>query len=77
VRLRNFVGSLSDIDLSREIATTNRAGIEFRRPLALDITQILNHSTQHRSEAAEMLTMIGRSPGDMDLSVYLQETGKR
>ena len=72
-----FLAGLSDDDLRREIVTTNRAGVEFHRSLALDLTQIANHGTQHRSEAAEALTMVGRSPGDMDFSAFLQETGKR
>jgi hypothetical protein len=38
--------------------------------LWLDLAQIVNHGTQHRSEAAEALTMVGRSPGDLDLSRF-------
>jgi 3-oxoacyl-[acyl-carrier-protein] synthase III len=30
---------------------------------------------QHRSEAAEALTMAGASPGDIDLMVYLTSRG--
>ena len=46
---------------------------EFRRPLWQDLIQIVNHGTQHRSEAAEALTYVGRSPGNLDISVYFQE----
>ena len=31
------------------------------------------HSMQHRSEAAEALTMAGSSPGDIDLMIYVTQ----
>jgi uncharacterized damage-inducible protein DinB len=34
---------------------------------------VLNHSMQHRSEAAVALTGMGRSPGDLDLLEYLDQ----
>lgn len=34
---------------------------------------VVNHSMQHRSEAAMALTALGRSPGDVDLLDYLDE----
>jgi uncharacterized damage-inducible protein DinB len=40
-------------------------------PLWQLMAHIANHGTQHRSEAAEMLTQMGRSPGDLDLMQYL------
>lgn len=35
------------------------------------IFHVVNHSTQHRSEAAYLLTGYGRSPGDIDFNFYL------
>jgi uncharacterized damage-inducible protein DinB len=32
----------------------------------------VNHTTQHRSESAEVLTQMGCSPGDLDLIWYLR-----
>jgi len=39
------------------------------------IAHMVNHSTQHRSEAAMLLTGCGRSPGDLDRIVSLREGG--
>ena len=37
------------------------------------LTHLMNHGTQHRSEAALLLTQAGRAPGELDLIVYLED----
>ena len=37
------------------------------------LPHLVNHGTQHRSEAALLLTQAGRSPGEIDLIFYLEE----
>ena len=44
-------------------------GVAFWQMLA----HVVNHGTQHRSESAALLTQAGRSPGDLDMIVWLEE----
>jgi uncharacterized damage-inducible protein DinB len=42
-------------------------------PLWQTMAHVINHGTQHRSEAAVLLTRLGLSPGDLDLLDFLEE----
>lgn len=42
-------------------------------PFAGMLLHLANHDTQHRSEAAVLLTQAGRSPGELDLITWLEE----
>ena len=44
-------------------------GVPFWQMLA----HVVNHGTQHRSEAAVLLTEAGRSPGDLDMIFFAEE----
>jgi uncharacterized damage-inducible protein DinB len=41
-------------------------------PIWQMLVHVVNHGTQHRSEAAALLTGEGRSPGDLDLIDYAE-----
>jgi len=68
-----FVAGLTDEKLRSEIAYTSTEGGRHKRVLWETMAHLVNHGTQHRAEAAAMLTAQGHSPGDIDLIVYFNE----
>lgn len=71
--LMEFVAGLTDEKLQAAFDYTSTEGGRHRRVLWEAMAHMVNHGTQHRSEAAAMLTDLGHSPGDIDLIVYLNE----
>jgi uncharacterized damage-inducible protein DinB len=70
--MQRFLSGLSDDDLDRTIHYTSTRGKPFENTLWHILLHVANHSTQHRSEAAILLTEWGRSPGDLDLIFFLR-----
>jgi uncharacterized damage-inducible protein DinB len=66
-----FVAGLSDAQLARDLEYTNMKGERWTYPLWQQMLHQVNHATQHRSEAAVMLTHAGHSPGWLDLLYYI------
>ena len=71
--MRGFVASLTDDDLNRPVSYNTTKGLPMENILWHLMTHVVNHGTQHRSEAAMLLTGCGYSPGDLDLIVFLRE----
>jgi uncharacterized damage-inducible protein DinB len=71
--MRNFLASLQDDDLTRIVSYTLDSGEVRERVLWHCLHHVVNHGTQHRSEAAVLLTDYGQSPGDFDFTVFLNE----
>lgn len=58
--------------LARRLAYRTTAGTPMEETTWHLLAHLINHGTQHRAEAAVALTAFGRSPGDVDLIVYLR-----
>lgn len=69
--MRAFLATLREEDLAGVVQYTNTKGQVYAAPLWQMMAHLVNHGTQHRSEMAVMLTELGRSPGDLDLLVFL------
>ena len=75
---QTFLGGLTDARLGETIAYTNFQGERWAYPLWQQMIHQVNHATQHRSEAAMLLTKLGHSPGWLDLLhfVDLESAGR-
>ncbi len=72
---RAYLDGLTTDDVEKEMVFSRANGETIRHPLWLILTQVYGHGIQHRAEAAEALTMAGRSPGNLDLLIYTAERG--
>lgn len=75
-KMRAFLERLTDSDFSRVIEYKDTRGTPFARPLWQMMAHLVNHGTQHRAEAATILTNLGHSPGGIDLTKFLDERKK-
>jgi uncharacterized damage-inducible protein DinB len=73
-QLMDFVDRLSEERLNRTFSYTDTKGRPFTRLLWHAMAHVVNHGTQHRTEAAAMLTDFSHSPGDIDLIYFLSDT---
>lgn len=71
--LRAYLSRLTDADMGSHLRYTVEGGIQRDRILWHCLYHLVNHGTQHRSEAAAMLTSFNASPGELDFTVFLNE----
>ena len=72
-----FVAELSDARLAEVVEYINTEGQPWAYPLWQQMIHQVNHATQHRSEAAVMLTQFGFSPGWLDFLYFIDVGGAR
>ncbi|HEY8292491.1 MAG TPA: DinB family protein [Thermomicrobiales bacterium] len=70
-QIRPFLDGLGDDDLAATLTRKNPDGTERTFIRWQVLMHILYHSAQHRSEAAELLTRYGQSPGDTDFIFFV------
>jgi uncharacterized damage-inducible protein DinB len=68
---RSFVAGLDDARLAAPLSYVNMQGETWTYPLWQQMLHQVNHATQHRSEAAVLLTQMGHSPGWLDLLYFV------
>lgn len=69
--LMDFVEGLTDERLDQTFHYKTTRGEPQRRILWQAMAHVVNHGTQHRAEAAALLTDFGCSPGDVDMIYFL------
>ena len=72
-KLLAFVDNVTNEKLNATFDYTSTEGKRHTRILWQTMAHVVNHGTQHKTEAAAILTGFGRSPGDIDLIWYLIE----
>ena len=73
-QLMDFVNGLTDHKLNNTFKYRNTSGQPFTKILWQVMAHLVDHGTQHRAEAAAILTDLGHSPGDVGLIGFLIET---
>jgi uncharacterized damage-inducible protein DinB len=75
-KMREFINNLTDEKLGELIPYTTMKGYKWEDVLWQALAHVANHGTQHRAEAAVLLTDFGASPGDVDMLIYYREQKK-
>ncbi len=71
--LMAFVESLTEERLNGKFSYKATDGTPHERVLWQAMAHLINHGTQHKTEAAALLTDFGQSPGDIDMILFFIE----
>jgi len=72
--LMAFVEKVTEERLNNKVSYKDTKGQPHEEILWQVMAHVINHGTQHKTEAAAMLTDYGQSPGDIDMILFLRET---
>ena len=72
LKMRAALGSLTDESLMQLVHYRTTNGQAFANPRGEILYHLTIHGVQHRSEAAAALTYFDRSPGDVDMIMFLR-----
>lgn len=75
--MRAYLNRLTDEDMNSHRKYSFNEDIHLDRILWHCLMHVVNHGTQHRSEAAALLTSYNASPGDLDFALFLYEQETR
>ena len=71
--LMTFVENVTEERLNSKFSYKATDGTPHERILWQAMVHLINHGTQHKTEAAAVLTDFGQSPGDIDMILYFIE----
>jgi uncharacterized damage-inducible protein DinB len=72
-KMREFLATLTESDLTHVVNYKRTSGGASSEVLWQLMAHLVNHGTQHRAEAAAILSGLGHSPGDVDFIVFARE----
>jgi uncharacterized damage-inducible protein DinB len=71
----DYLRSLTDADLERNIAYRSMKGDPFTHPLAELFRHVVNHSSYHRGQLTTMIRQAGAVPPGTDYILFVREQG--
>ena len=72
-QMQLHLDTMTDQDLQNVIHYQNTRQKHYENPLWQLLMHMINHGTQHRAEAAVVLTDFGASPGNLDMIAFWRE----